>query len=151
MSERGYIQLLDSDGQEIYSEFTVNSQETVIIALKKKVLAADETYTESDLDVSSATLVAHFYGALKSSATVPVDVTMTNVNDGTDGLVTGTVVFRRTDFSAAAVTAAGGVECAIVLVDTAVADATTKSTKKETIWKGRWLAKLREPMNEAVA
>lgn len=150
MSERGYIQLLDANGKEIYAEFTVDSQEDVRVLVTKEVLAADGTTSEVAVDFSVSTTKAYFRGSLKSSATVSVNVELTAVNTGSDGLVTGVVVFRRTDFAAAAVTAAGGVECSVVVVDEVTADALTVSTKKETLWKGRWLAKLREPMNEAV-
>lgn len=140
MSERGYIRLRDSSGRDVYAEFSINSVETV-----QFVLTQEDFGTETPLDLSSASLTAYFRGSLKGSTSVPVNVALSNVTDGTNGQVTGEVVFRRADFPGAA----ENIECAVVVVNSTVVDATTTSGFQETIWKGRWRSYLREGMNEA--
>lgn len=140
MSVRGYIKLLDSDGKRVYDEFSVDSVETVRATLTRVIDGTEAAY-----DVSSSSLTVYFRASVAGLTPIPVNVALSNVNTGTDGKVSGDVVFRRADFA----NAPQDVECAFVVVNTSVVDALTYSGNQETIWKGRWLAYLRGGMHEA--
>lgn len=137
--ERNYIKLVDSDGKRIYDEFAIDSLETVRVTLTRKIDGTSAVY-----DVSSSSIKVYFRMSVKGSSTISLNVELTDVTDGTDGKVSGDVKPTRAAFSGAP----QDVECGVFIVNESVADANTPSTYQETLWKGRWLAYLREAMHE---
>lgn len=138
MSVRGFIRVRAPDGSFPYEQFAIDSQETVRFDLDQVIAG-----TASALDVSAANIEVHFRGSISGATPIPVNVTLTKTNGGSDGIVDGIVVFRRADFS----TVVGlDVECGVYVVDTNTADPLTPSTSKETLWKGKWLATVQAEM-----
>jgi len=91
------------------------------------------TAAATAIDTSASTTKVYFRAMTHTTPTsVLTPVELTNVGDGTDGIVAGNVRF---------VLPYQQIECRIVLVDELVADAQTITTYKERVWK-RWLARV---------
>lgn len=143
MAERGYITVLDASDRAPFEEFQVDSTSPVAFELRVINFGA-----ETPLDVSAGNLLVRFRLAIIGTTSVPVDEVLSNVTDGTDGRVEGSMVAREGDFTSV-INEDGKVEASVVVVDTNTPDANTKSGSKETEWFGRWLVFIRQAIDEA--
>ena len=139
MSSRGYIVLRDADGNPIYTQLTINDTTPYRFVLQTKIGSA----AVAAVDVSARTVEVHFRVSVPGTAAIPIDVTLTKTNGGSDGVVDGEARALAASFTAGAY-----VDAEVVLVDTATADANTPSGYREIRQLGgRWQMKVQAAIN----